>query len=82
VVPDILANAGGVTVSYFEWVQGLQQFFWSEEEVNRKLIDLMESAYRSVDDLAKEKGVTLRTAALMRGIGRVTQAKLARGVFP
>ena len=82
VVPDILANAGGVTVSYFEWVQGLQQFFWSEEEVNRKLIDLMQSAYHSVDQLAKEKGVTLRTAALMRGIGRIKQAKHVRGVFP
>ena len=82
VVPDILANAGGVTVSYFEWVQGLQQFFWSEEEVNRKLIDLMQSAYHSVDQLAKEKGVTLRTAALMRGIERIKQAKHVRGVFP
>ena len=82
VVPDILANAGGVTVSYFEWVQGLQQFFWSEEEVNRKLIDLMQSAYQSVDQLAKEKKVTLRTAALMRGIGRVKEAKHVRGVFP
>jgi glutamate dehydrogenase (NAD(P)+) len=82
VVPDILANAGGVTVSYFEWVQGLQQFFWSEEEVNRKLIDLMQSAYHSVEHLAKEKGVSLRTAALMRGIGRVKEAKRVRGVFP
>jgi glutamate dehydrogenase (NAD(P)+) len=82
VVPDILANAGGVTVSYFEWVQGLQQFFWSEEEVNRKLIDLMQSAYHSVEYLAKEKGVTLRTAALMRGIGRIKEAKHVRGVFP
>ncbi len=82
VVPDILANAGGVTVSYFEWVQGVQQFFWSEEEVNRKLIDLMQSAYRSVDRLAKEKKVTLRTAALMRGIDRIKRAKHVRGVFP
>jgi glutamate dehydrogenase (NAD(P)+) len=82
VVPDILANAGGVTVSYFEWVQGLQQFFWSEEEVNRKLIDLMQASYRNVDHLAKEEGVTLRTAALMRGIGRIKQAKHVRGVFP
>jgi glutamate dehydrogenase (NAD(P)+) len=82
VVPDILANAGGVTVSYFEWVQGLQQFFWSEEEVNRKLIDLMQSAYHGVNHLASEKGVTLRTAALMRGIERVKQAKHVRGVFP
>jgi len=82
VVPDILANAGGVTVSYFEWVQGVQQFFWSEEEVNRKLIDLMQSAYRNVEHLAKEKGVTLRTAALMQGIGRVKEAKHVRGIFP
>jgi glutamate dehydrogenase (NAD(P)+) len=82
VVPDILANAGGVTVSYFEWVQGLQQFFWSEEEVNRKLIDLMLSAYHNVEHLAKEKGVTLRTAALMRGIARIKEAKHVRGVFP
>jgi glutamate dehydrogenase (NAD(P)+) len=82
VVPDILANAGGVTVSYFEWVQGVQQFFWSEDEVNRKLIDLMQDAYRSVDHLAKEAGVTLRTAALMRGISRIKEAKHVRGVFP
>jgi glutamate dehydrogenase (NAD(P)+) len=82
VVPDILANAGGVTVSYFEWVQGVQQFFWSEEEVNRKLIDLMQSAFRNVDEFAKEKGVTLRTAALMRGISRIKEAKHVRGVFP
>jgi glutamate dehydrogenase (NAD(P)+) len=82
VVPDILANAGGVTVSYFEWVQGVQQFFWTEEEVNRRLIDLMQAAYRSVEALAKEKRVTLRTAALMRGIGRIAKAKHVRGVFP
>jgi glutamate dehydrogenase (NAD(P)+) len=82
VVPDILANAGGVTVSYFEWVQGVQQFFWSEEEVNRKLIDLMQSAYRSIGHLAQDKGVTLRTAALMRGISRIKAAKHVRGVFP
>ena len=60
----------------------VQQFFWSEEEVNRKLIDLMQSAYRNVEHLAKEKGVTLCTAALMRGIGRVKEAKHVRGVFP
>ncbi|MDH3519832.1 MAG: Glu/Leu/Phe/Val dehydrogenase [Myxococcales bacterium] len=82
VVPDILANAGGVTVSYFEWVQGIQQFFWSEEEVNRRLIDLMQSAYRSVSQLAAERGVEMRTAALMRGIGRISEAKRRRGVFP
>jgi glutamate dehydrogenase (NAD(P)+) len=82
VVPDILANAGGVTVSYFEWVQGVQQFFWSEKEVNRRLIDLMQRAFHDVQDTAKERGVNLRTAALMRGIERVKEAKRRRGVFP
>jgi glutamate dehydrogenase (NAD(P)+) len=82
VVPDVLANAGGVTVSYFEWVQGLQQFFWSEEEVNNRLIDLMQRAFHEVLSVAQERGVDLRTAALMRGIHRVREAKRRRGVFP
>ncbi len=82
VVPDILANAGGVTVSYFEWVQGLQQFFWSEEEVNQRLINLMQRAFRDVDAVAQKKRIDLRTAALMRGIERVAEAKGLRGVFP
>ena len=82
VVPDILANAGGVTVSYFEWLQGLQQFFWTEEEVNTKLITLMQRAFRDVQHMAERENVPLRTAALMRGIDRVKEAKRARGVFP
>jgi glutamate dehydrogenase (NAD(P)+) len=82
VVPDILANAGGVTVSYFEWVQGLQQFFWTEEEVNHRLITLMQRAFREVDAVARRRQLDLRTAALMRGIHRVTEAKRLRGVFP
>jgi glutamate dehydrogenase (NAD(P)+) len=82
VVPDILANAGGVTVSYFEWLQGLQQFFWTEEEVNSKLITLMQRAFREVHEVSEARGVPLRTAALMRGIERVTEAKRVRGVFP
>jgi glutamate dehydrogenase (NAD(P)+) len=82
VVPDILANAGGVTVSYFEWVQGLQQFFWSEQEVNDRLIRLMQRASKDVWSVSRAKGVDLRTAALMRGIERVAEAKRRRGVFP
>jgi len=82
VVPDILANAGGVTASYFEWVQGLQQFFWSEEEVNSRLIDLMQRAFREVLAVATHQKTNLRTAALMRGIHRVKEAKRRRGLFP
>jgi glutamate dehydrogenase (NAD(P)+) len=82
VVPDILANAGGVTVSYFEWVQGLQQFFWTEQEVNDRLIRLMQRASKDVWGVSRERGVDLRTAALMRGIERVAEAKRRRGVFP
>jgi glutamate dehydrogenase (NAD(P)+) len=82
VVPDILANAGGVTVSYFEWVQDAQQLFWTEEEVNRRLLDIMQRAFREVLAVALERKLGLRTAALMRGISRVAEAKRLRGVFP
>jgi len=82
VVPDILANAGGVTVSYFEWVQGLQQFFWSEQEVNDRLIRLMQRASKDVWGVSRQRGVGLRVAALMRGIERVAEAKRRRGIFP
>ncbi len=82
VVPDILANAGGVVVSYFEWVQGLQQFFWSEDEVNLRLVSIMTRAFKEVLAVALEKKVDLRTASLMRGISRITAAKRVRGVFP
>jgi glutamate dehydrogenase (NAD(P)+) len=82
VVPDILANAGGVTVSYFEWVQDAQKFFWTEDQVNQRLIDVMQRAFRAVWSVAQEKAINLRTAALMRGIGRVAEAKRRRGVFP
>jgi glutamate dehydrogenase (NAD(P)+) len=82
VVPDILANAGGVTVSYFEWVQGLQHFLWTEQEVNNRLIELMKQAFREVLAVASKERTDLRTAALMRGIGRITEAKRRRGIFP
>jgi glutamate dehydrogenase (NAD(P)+) len=82
VVPDIVANAGGVTVSYFEWLQGSQQFFWSEQEVNNRLIQLMQRAFRDVHGVSEKRKVSLRTAALMRGIERITEAKRVRGVFP
>jgi glutamate dehydrogenase (NAD(P)+) len=82
VIPDILANAGGVTVSYFEWLQSLQHFLWGEEEVNSKLISLMQGAFRDVLGVAEEHRVNLRTAAMIRGIGRIAEAKRRRGIFP
>jgi glutamate dehydrogenase (NAD(P)+) len=82
VVPDILANGGGVAVSYFEWVQDLQAYFWSEDQVNDRLADLMERAYGQVSQLATERGLTLRTAAHVIGVGRVAEAHRTRGLFP
>ncbi|MCW2713807.1 MAG: Glu/Leu/Phe/Val dehydrogenase [Frankiales bacterium] len=82
VVPDVLANAGGVAVSYFEWVQDLQAYFWTEDEVNAKLKLLMESAYDQVSVLAHERSVSLRTAAQMIGVGRVAEAHRTRGLYP
>ncbi len=82
VVPDVLANAGGVTVSYFEWVQDLQNYFWTESEIVARLREIMNRALSEVIDVATERRVDLRTAALIKGIRRVTDAKLARGVYP
>jgi glutamate dehydrogenase (NAD(P)+) len=82
VVPDILANSGGVTVSYFEWVQDAQQFFWTEDEVNQRLIKILSQAFREILRSALDKQVDLRTAALWRGIERVASAKALRGIFP
>jgi len=82
VVPDILANAGGVIVSYFEWVQDVQAFFWSEEEVNRQLQAVMENAFYQVLEVSQRQKVDLRDAAYMLAIKRVADAMQARGIFP
>ena len=79
VIPDILTNAGGVTVSYFEWVQNLQQFKWDEESVNEKLENKMVTAYKEVSSLRKEKNVSFRTAAFMVSIDRVARSVEMRG---
>lgn len=82
VVPDILANAGGVTVSYFEWVQGMQGYFWSEREVNLKLRDVMTQAFHRVLDVSLKEKADMRTAALMVAVRRVAEATRLRGLYP
>ncbi len=81
-VPDILANAGGVTVSYFEWVQDMQSFFWTEDEVNARLARILKRAFAEVWAAAESHQVDLRTAAYIVGVSRVAEATITRGIYP
>jgi len=82
VVPDVVANAGGVTVSYFEWVQDFSSFFWSEDEINHRLERIMRDAFAAVSHVAREHSVTLRTAAFIVACTRILQARQVRGLYP
>ena len=81
-MPDILANAGGVIVSYFEWVQDLQNFFWEENEVTNKLARIMRASFASVETTMRSHKTDMRTAALIIGVRRVADATMRRGIFP
>ena len=82
VVPDILSNAGGVVVSYFEWVQNIQSISWSEDRVNEQLKEILDQAFQAVWDIAKKKDVSLRTGAYLIAVKRVVEAKNLRGIWP
>ncbi len=82
IIPDILANSGGVIVSYFEWVQDLQRFFWSAADIQRRLQDIITSAFQRTLHFSTERRTSMRMAALMSGIDQVAQAHLERGLYP
>ena len=81
-LPDIIANAGGVTASYFEWVQGLERYFWTEEEVNSKLKRIMDLAFENVWEIATREKVSMRMACYILAVKRVSEAMLLRGLYP
>ena len=82
ILPDILTNAGGVTVSYFEWVQDLGRLFWGRDEIREKLAEKLNDAFDRVWEISKDREITLRTAALVAGIREVAGALDARGLYP
>ncbi len=82
ILPDILANAGGVVVSYFEWVQGLSELFWTEDEVNQRLREILERAFDNVANLVTTRDLSFRMGAYSLGVGRVTEALRLRGLYP
>ena len=82
ILPDVLANAGGVVVSYFEWVQGLQEYFWKEEEVNARLNDIVTRAFRETWEARAKHRTSMRMAAYGLGVRRVAEATVTRGLYP
>ncbi len=82
ILPDVIANAGGVTVSYFEWVQNLSSFFWKESEINARLDLALSDAFKAVWDLSQERKIPLRTAAFVVACTRVLEARQLRGLYP
>jgi glutamate dehydrogenase (NAD(P)+) len=82
VLPDVLANAGGVVVSYFEWVQGLQEYFWKEEEVNARLNDIVTKAFRETLQTREQHRTSMRMAAYGLAVRRVAEATVTRGLYP
>jgi glutamate dehydrogenase (NAD(P)+) len=82
VVPDVIANAGGVTVSYFEWVQDFSSFFWSEDEINARLVRIMKEAFAAIWQVAQDHQVSLRTATFIVACKRILHAREMRGLYP
>ena len=82
IVPDVIANAGGVTASYFEWVQNFSSFFWSEVEINDRLVRIMQEAFAGIWDVAQHHQVSLRTATFIVACTRILHAREMRGLYP